>query len=243
MVITGWAESNRNWEVCTRPTSDIDVVSIAGDSTRTVTVSFTLNAYQWPLSVEWASSDLSLFTPASAPLQNMTTTSMTIQSTGKAPTFGASRTSGTPLTSGASRSSATSSFHRHSDAALLSGAKVGIGVGAAVGGIAIVLVGFIWFFKRRKARHHDWDAPHASHESYPLYVDGKGELSSEAAQRNPARSTHSPIELDGRVDFEHGAAANGTLTRRRPEQEADTTELDSDWQGNEVSAHDHDSSH
>jgi hypothetical protein len=97
------------------------------------------SAYDWPISVMWAQSDLTNFTPASAPLLVSETSAASVtRSTGGAEqassaSFGNSNGSDTPT-------------------GLSTGAKAGIGIGVALGSAALLVISFLVYRRRRRRR-------------------------------------------------------------------------------------------
>ena len=96
--------------------------------------------YERAVTVAWQASDLASFSPPSAPVLRLaaqTNVPMTSAST---------KISSTPFTGAHGSSSTPPSTHK--DHALSTGAAAGIGVGATIGGIALI-AGILWFFLRR----------------------------------------------------------------------------------------------
>lgn len=108
-------------------------------------------AADWYIRVAWASSDLSSFSPASAPV---TTAQQT--STPSSASSGVAALSSTATSqSAASSRTATASAHRSSAAAnngggLSTGAQAGIGVGVALAALALLAALVFWFMHKRR---------------------------------------------------------------------------------------------
>jgi hypothetical protein len=193
------------------------VISVDGSSTTTITPSISFVAYQWPLSVEWASSDLSLFTPASAPVIASDATSTIASGTDTAITSGARQSGQIPA---ATTRSATS------DTGLSTGATAGIAVGAVVAVIAVLAGILFWWFKRRRSSQL---IPNESDKGgQPFYVDQKVELPTEEPRRQDVAR---PIELDAMNVHELDVPER---TKSKHNSNKEPVELDGDWHDNET---------
>lgn len=218
MTISGLSSSGgSNYQYCTSLASDVPVWSYINNAWSIVTASsFSFTAFQWPISVEWALSDLSRFTPASAPVLAATATS-TISSLASGANIGSPST-GSPA-------SPPFSFER----GLSTGAQVGIGAGIGLAAIAVIVAVILWLLKRRKVRAvgRSRDA-----KEEPLYVDGKFELATEGAERSPPQppaelaESGSPLEVHSENKFQVNTA--NLQTQRSP------VELDGNWYGYEA---------
>lgn len=122
------------------------VVAINAQSSTTVATPFL--AYDWAITVAWASSDLDSFKPLSAPLSLF----------GATPTTGSAAPTNVPPSRSqpaASTPSHTGPTSNHTSASVLStGAKAGIGVGAGLGCLLVFLLGAILVVMLRKQRRN-----------------------------------------------------------------------------------------
>jgi hypothetical protein len=213
MIIYGTQSGLSNYQFCTSLISANTVLSLENGLYKTVDLSSTFVGYQWPLSVEWASSDLSMFTPASAPLLAATQSSGILDLGSMAPVG----------TETPSQSSAVD----HSSS-LSTGAKAGIGVSVAVAGAMIIGALVLWFFRRRVMRKRVHNP--AANNAHP-YVDGKVELPHDEAEiRGPGipvelgAMNQSPKEMDGETKANDLSAK----TQMSP------VELEGNWYGHEA---------
>lgn len=167
--------------------------------------------------VAWASSDLTKFTPASAPLLRFapetTSTSVPLQTTIitsglSVETVLITPTPSAPATSSSSQEAAQQSDMSTARRGLSTGAQAGIGVGVGMVGLALLLAA-LWFLLRRK-KHQD--QPVANIAAYEQVTHEKGmrevhhgkhasELSAVngeiARSATEADSIHVCAELDG----------------------------------------------
>jgi hypothetical protein len=157
----------------------------------------------WPIEVQWASSDLDSFTPKSAPLSKwydfVTSLSSTSQSSTTRPA--------TPVQSGGSQPTSTGNNTTGSDSSGLStGAKAGIGVGAAFAFFAALafLVLFFMYRRKRKAGTNSTAEPDArthelrSHELQERHQLGGNPIHEAAGHPKSRELDSSPrAELEG----------------------------------------------
>jgi hypothetical protein len=183
----------------------------------TITPSISFVAYQWPLSVEWASPDLSLFTPASAPVIASDATSTIVSGSGTGTPSGARQSGKIP---------AASTTPANSDAGLSTGATVGIAVGVVVAVIAVLAGIFFWWFKRRRSGQRIPDG--SDKGGQPFYVDQKVELPTEEPRR---KDVAHPIELDA-MNLHELDVPERTNSKHNSVREP--AELEGDWHGNET---------
>lgn len=130
---------------------------ILTDPTRTVAVNTDLVEVAWPVWVHWASVDLTLFSPASAPLSSVATTATPPPITTSIPSTSLPRSSTPRATSVQPAKS-----DQKSSSTLGTGDEAGIGVGVGLFVVAAIALA-IWLFlhrfrKRRKgqaAKHYD----------------------------------------------------------------------------------------
>jgi hypothetical protein len=145
-----------------------------------------------PIIVTWASSDLSQFTPASAPL---------LPPGAAAPATATVDTSGVPAGDGTGVAplSSSSAAANSSSSSSSSGAKIGIGVGVGVGGTLLITL-LAWFLLRRHKRRKGDNRQ----ETYE-----KAELHGEASEKT--QPDHKPTELGGDAQVhEMGVASKPT---------------------------------
>lgn len=170
------------------------------------------------------SSDLSSFTPASAPILQASTSAKTKSSPAVARSRSgiATSTEGSALTSkGSPRQSAStkSAAQFHSQGSRLStGEKAGIGVGIAVGVLLVLVLGFILLRRRKKQRTgaNQTEGPQRA-QSHRLYVESKAELPSNGKLKTDGVAS---AELPGREPQE--LAANEAP--REPQELAENRE-------------------
>ena len=130
---SGFFTKGDNWS-CTQ----IQTTQLPGDASVTV-------AFANPINVAWQASDLDKFNPPSAPLLALASQTDGTVTPASSSTLSSARTSSTTGNSGA-----PSSTNKNSSD-LSTGATAGIGVGAAVAGLAIVAGIVCWFFRRHKS--------------------------------------------------------------------------------------------
>ncbi|KAK1809833.1 hypothetical protein LTR12_015795 [Friedmanniomyces endolithicus] len=174
----------------------------------TVQYSNAFTAFAPTIAVAWAFTDLDRYTPASAPIFATDLTAATIGSS-TATTTSASQSN--PTTS-----SSTLSTPIQSGSSLSTGATAGIGVDAALGGLALIALGAWLFLRRRKSR-----AAGGADDNH-----GKAELPGESAEKQ--RTKAGELSTRGEI-FEFGGDA------RPAELEPDVRyELEGGFQGNEA---------
>lgn len=187
--------SGYNYQYCTSTASDASVLSIDGSSTIFTSLpSFT--AMQWPLLIEWASSDLAYFTPQSAPI--LVAAETTIYSLPGDVVIGTA--SAIPLQSG-------STTVQPQATGLSSGAKAGIGVGV---GVVAILAGIglaFWLLSKRRAHQGEGDKTLLPHRSEnPSSFGDKVEVPSDERPAFHHRGVElnivgrSPQEMEAPVD-------------------------------------------
>ncbi|KAK4574068.1 hypothetical protein LTR86_001829 [Recurvomyces mirabilis] len=182
-------------------------------------------ALQWPISVQWASSDLARFTPASAPVLVQTQTSSTVSGRSTSSATASTTSSVSSVSAAAATSSAAGG------GGLSTGAQAGIGAG--IGALALALIGLgIWFLLRRRRNKMSQSPPSHDDATYGgmkaelpgsqdtrRYSDRKGlhgrhgeaiELESERDGLNELEGQNKqrmePAELPGSAVGEHAAA-------------------------------------
>ncbi len=174
----------------------------------TVQYSNAFTAFAPTIAVAWAFTDLDRYTPASAPIFATDLTAATIGSS-TATTTSASQ-------SNSATSSSTLSTPIQSGSSLSTGATAGIGVDAALGGLALIALGAWLFLRRRKSR-----AAGGADDNH-----GKAELPGESAEKQ--RTKAGELSTRGEI-FEFGGDA------RPAELEPDVRyELEGGFQGNEA---------
>ncbi|TKA45173.1 hypothetical protein B0A54_04269 [Friedmanniomyces endolithicus] len=174
----------------------------------TVQYSNAFTAFAPTIAVAWALTDLDRYTPASAPIFATDLTAATVRSS-TATTISASQSS--PTTS-----SSTLSTPIQSSSSLSTGATAGIGVGAALGGLALIALEVWLFLRRRKSR-----AAGGADDNH-----GKAELPGESAEKQHTKAGE--LSTRGEI-FEFGGDA------RPAELEPDVRyELEGGFQGHEA---------
>ncbi|KAK5732502.1 hypothetical protein LTR17_010441 [Elasticomyces elasticus] len=144
-------------------------------SNRTTQITDRFTAFAPTIAVAWASSDLDIFTPASAPLTAWAGRAITTSPPGTEPSLVS------PLTS--TTSSADSIIPAtDSHTSLLPGAKIGIGVGIAVACLAFLAVGAWLVFRRRMSK---------SLQGAEVYGESKAEL--------PGRENEKRLPMPGEL--------------------------------------------
>lgn len=128
-------------------TISTDVV-VNAFTTTAITKPFT--AWDWHIQVVWESSDLSLFSPASAPLLRTPSTSVSTMKSANAASLvpGADTSAQGTSIAGTTISTTTSTSTPTSQAGLSGGAIAGIVVGAILGIVA--LLGLVYFLLRKR---------------------------------------------------------------------------------------------
>ena len=187
-------------------------------------------AFGNPISVAWKEEDLSLFTPASAPILALSKVGIT---------FPGHSTAGhtSTLTSSVSRlgsttTSVNSQTHSGSDSgagsgsgssSLSAGAAAGIGVGATLGGLAII--GCLWWLARRYK---------VTRRSHPL--ESQEPISGIAHEKD----TKGPHLVDGALseapntDLPYEADSGNTRTELEADSRNARAELEAGWQAPEA---------
>ncbi|TKA83068.1 hypothetical protein B0A55_00928 [Friedmanniomyces simplex] len=152
-------------------------------SNRTVQYSNAFTAFASTIAVAWALTDLDRYTPASAPTYTTELTAATGGSNFAESAASNSATSTSATLSSASAPSPTQSGSSppsptQTNTSLSVGAKAGIGVGASLGGLALVALG-VWLLLRRRKSHAGGEVN---------YVDGKAELPGEGAGKQSPKA-------------------------------------------------------
>ena len=196
-TITGWRSGDSTYQACTFLASDTTVISTQGSSRATLTPSFSFVAMQWPISVEWASSDLARFTPASAPMIQIDAASTIAQLTGTVMSGGPGRT-GTVPASG--------------EAGMSTGEAAGVAVGSIVVLLAIVTGILCWICRRRRTRHRTPDETDKGTRWFDL------DARSEHANILMSQSGYiAPVELAARNLDLHELGGNHAMNTRKVE--------------------------
>ncbi|KAK5163213.1 uncharacterized protein LTR77_010799 [Saxophila tyrrhenica] len=143
--------------------------------------------------VGWSTEDLSLFTPASAPILPQSAIEAFV-SPNKAASMstggsGSSGSAGAPPASPSQTSESNQSQEQDHEGGLSTGAKAGIGVGAAVLAF-LLLAGAFWIFRRKRAGKSSVQRA----RSQRPYVDSKGQLEGNAVSRRDQEI----VELPGK---------------------------------------------
>jgi len=151
------------------------------------------SAYDWPISVMWAESDLDKFTPASAPLlaANAGSTSGAASTTSPAHLSGTATGTALPTPTGSK--------------GLSTGAQAGIGVGVAVVVLAVLAVAGFIFYQRRKGKRaqevHGWAQPAPTAEiGYGKdmgHHQSLSEMDSSSGVWSPQQTYRSELEGEG----------------------------------------------
>jgi LPXTG-motif cell wall-anchored protein len=169
------------------------------------------------IDVQWASSDLSLFTPASAPVLPAASISKFEALTTSAAT--STLQSGTQTSSPTSKASAGSN-------GLSTGAEAGIGVGIAIA-VLLLISGIIYFVFRRRRRNKNAALQRAG--STEPYVDSKAELPHNAAAKRPQE-----VEAGGPLTAEAGPPPIPIASKPRFGGGIGRHELQGDFRGHEI---------
>ena len=143
---------------CNKPMRGPLVVADGSQSTMAITDLFL--AYDWAITIAWASSDLHSFTPASAPLL---TAGAQPTSAPAAPGSGPTLNSQPATSTSSSHSTMSSTPSPASAGGLSTGAKVGIGVGVGLGCVLIILLVAILVLTLKRQRQRQRDAERAGH--------------------------------------------------------------------------------
>ncbi|KAK5115454.1 hypothetical protein LTR62_001113 [Meristemomyces frigidus] len=158
-------------------------------------------ALQWPVSVQWQSTDLDVFSPASAPLLVQTQTSSTVSGRSESLTAARSATESRASVGAATATAAGSS----GSGGLSTGAEAGIGAG--IGALALVLIGLaIWIFLRRRrnkraqGRGINHDASAATYEGMKAELPGSSSEDYTGDAKGHAMQTGTPVELESERD-------------------------------------------
>lgn len=142
--------------------------------------------YANPISVAWQESDLSLFSPASAPILALR---------GAGVTFPSSPTPSTTNFSSVVPTNSSPAPKSHGDSGLSKGSAAGIGIGAAI--VCIALCGGLWYFGRRLklSRSHKLRAQQDIHNDRSRKLEDRGIVPENAIIE--ADAAHFISELDG----------------------------------------------
>ncbi|KAK5168681.1 uncharacterized protein LTR77_005990 [Saxophila tyrrhenica] len=224
MTISGASISDLNYQYCTSLATDEAVLSWQSGSYVSATLSSSFLALQWPLSVQWASSDLAFFRPASAPILQVSATSDVVS-------LASSAAVGAGVTSKPSAHTLMTTAAAQPSKDLSTGAKAGIGLAAAVVIACATAALMFWLFKRRLARKRSLDA---ASQGKPLYVDTKVELPHEGHEIRPERP---PVELAALNSSPQEMDAHTKPTEIHGEKVSSPQELEGNWQGHEAEGH------
>lgn len=172
------SHSSMRWGLsyCTEHITNPSVISYTNSS---LGVATSFVAQQWPIFAVWASSDLSLFHPKSAPLleAGSTITLSTPAATSNPPS--------SPSTAPAQKSTGTTS------SSLSTGAQIGIGVGVGVGALLVIIALVVFFLARRQRRQRNAGATPAPASD----VSTENTWSSEDAKTRGVYQLHSDSAL------------------------------------------------
>ena len=151
-------------------------------------------AFANPLSVAWQEADLSLFTPASAPILALSSAGITFppDSTTIHSVSTSSASSATTMSTAAM--STTTSTNPHPSSGLNTGAAAGIGVGATIGGLALI-GGLWWFTQRYKLTQRQQNSQRRRPHDRTVEVKGPYLVDGTVVE---APNTSMPYELDDR---------------------------------------------
>lgn len=195
--------------------------TVALNPSTNVSVTTAFTAIDWGIKVTWASSDLDLFTPASAPiLARMPTAASQTSDNTREQSVTSSRTSALKSAQTTSKSLTAAGSQKqdsHSGKAvntstgLSTGAKAGIAVGAAAVLILFLVCVFLLFLRRHRAKR----------------------IAQEVIEKRtsaPRTPRFAPWELDGAQRYE----VYGTSSPVEVDAQASKAELDSGWRGWEL---------
>ena len=209
LISRGFEPGTAIFGKCKKATTGPLVVAAASQSEIAVTTPFL--AYDWAITVAWASSDLDSFKPASAPLL---TAGVQSTSAPAAPASVPTRRSH-PATSTASAASAASTATQTEDlgshsttsaasptsaSGLSTAAKAGIGVGAALGCLLILVLVAILVLMLRRQRQKRRDAEPGGHgqAAWRVQSSSTGNSSYFANQARAKQNGSYPYsEMDG----------------------------------------------
>lgn len=161
---------------------------------RTTVVTDFFSAYDWPISVMWAESDLNKFTPASAPLL-----------AGKAASTSNAASTSSPAQMSETGTSTALPTPTGSKG-LSTGAEVGIGIGVAAIALALLAVAGFILYRRRKAKKvqpegHEWAQPAPTSEiGYGKdmgHHQSLSEMDSSSGVWSPQQTYRSELEGEG----------------------------------------------
>jgi hypothetical protein len=216
-TISGSVGGGLTYQFCSSLASNTGLIGFVNNISTTFTPSYSFVALQYPISVEWAASDLSLFTPASAPVLTTDVSSTISKFTGTLPTTGGRKAGPT--------STAT---HTATDSGLSTGAEAGIAVGAVVAVVTVLAGVIFWMIRRRRgSKRRILDSDDKSN-AFP-YVDNKIELPTEEPRR--AKHEQSPVELNAMSSPQELEVGEGAVKKVNSEQSP--VELDSNWNGHD----------
>ena len=146
--------------------------------------------------ISWASKDLSLFTPASAPVLPTASGSDAATSSARS-TSTQTKATATHKHVTPQRSSQSNPTPLH-EGGLSTGAKAGIGVGVAVVAVILVIVGFL-LWRKRKRRATPISSPQRT------YVDDKSALPGHGSAVEAPAAEREPQELAGGQELQQVA--------------------------------------
>lgn len=163
--------------------------------------------------VYWAASDLTSFSPPSAPiLAASSTPAQPVSSSmlASATVHVTSTTKETPsMTSAASTLPASTNLANQSDRQGLStGAKAGIGVGAAIGVLSILVVGYLFFRRSRRRNREDELQRSRVSENHRPYMDARAELVAGETWATQRNRTSELQDKETHIPGYHGSVTN-----------------------------------
>ena len=166
-------------------------------------------ALQWPISVQWASSDLGDFTPSGAP--TLVELSSSISSNTNTPPSEHTTQTSSDVVPGPQGHSGSHAAGHDTHKELSTGAQAGIGVGVAIVGLALIAFGIWWLLRRRRQiapAPNEKAAQREIHDaSYKVPKSGSWD---ERSGSGLYQQMSSPSELDGHRDGVYEVEAHST---------------------------------
>lgn len=199
--IWGITSEGQEYQYCTATSRDATALTVGSNGTLLTSVQ-SFVAYRWPLSVEWASADLAMFTPQSAPVLVAATTTIYSLPSGEGPSTSGRATA----TSASSSSSSTAVASRVAASGLSDGAKAGIGVGVAAA--VLVLAALAWWLWKRGRRAATAAAAHDTN-----YAGGGWETKGKDARKEVQAGAWPPGELCAERALQEMEASSSGPTR------------------------------
>ena len=207
------SDNGSTYQYCTSTANNTDIIDTGDGLTKTTSTTSTFLAIQYPMSVEWVSSDVTRYSAAFAPML-----------AGSATSIASSASSGAHVLSN------VDTVPIEHDPLLTTADKAGIGAGVAVGALLIIAAIVFWISRRCKGRKQQ-RLPGSPPDQYQSSNDEEYELPNYAAEK---RLPDGPPELDSRAPPRHEMDDTSKPAPGCQSWGQEPVELNSNWHGNEM---------